>query len=832
MEVKNYFAFTAENKPIRFCTAYLYEAGTSNLVTGLTDKNGNPIDNPFQADKDGLVQFAGPNGVYDLRFKSSLRDYRIRVSIVDTPALLAAAATAAEAGSQAVESAASAKRSEEIALDANQIYDSTADALSNGVKTVVITAPGSGGTDGQYIVPVTGTTGSGGQLLVVVSGNALAEAYVLTRGTNYTGPLSADIDTAAGTAGAEVSLTLAANRGVGQRFYIPSASATGFYDRYKVNAGPVAVLEKTLPAQDLIDDIVATINDRDDVDSLLSISDFAGLVGFLVRQNGSILSPSYNIESDDGGAGVVFADKFGFVGFEFSPTFGAVAPKFSGLDFDIESSRHVDFAVLDGFGFVLFTPSGFSAPPSDPSQPAENYEARNARNLALSAAVARSYNASTASLSAKYNHFVYYGQSLCTGFEGWPALSKTAYSDLGNLMLGNSTRPDDKFSADFTPVGVSTLQPLKAVVQSNDGSTILSDAAVAALTPGAGNEGESPDVGAINFSRRQFLDYHSLSQDGERRFVVTNCGVAGRTIAELSKGADPEIYNRTVDACTAVKSIADSESAAYQIPAIIWMQGEYDYIFDTPQATYKSDLVALRNDMIDDLCSGIAGQSRPPAFITYQTGAGYTKDDQNLAIGMAQLELSEEQDNWYLATPVYPYTDKGGHLDPNGYRWVAMQLGKVIHRVCTLRQGWRPLSPNGLTRDGRVIVIDFHVPEPPLVFDAPYVVLSATNYATKGFRVLVNNVSASILSVSLLHDTMVQIELVNDVPEGATVAVQYAPQAGHGGNGNLRDSDPTIASENYEYSAGNGQYAGANIPALVDKPYPLHNWCVAFHLAI
>ena len=52
MEVKNYFAFTAENKPIPFCKAYLYEAGTSNLVTGLTDKNGNPIDNPFQADKD------------------------------------------------------------------------------------------------------------------------------------------------------------------------------------------------------------------------------------------------------------------------------------------------------------------------------------------------------------------------------------------------------------------------------------------------------------------------------------------------------------------------------------------------------------------------------------------------------------------------------------------------------------------------------------------------------------------------------------------------------------------------------------------------------------
>ncbi|GAB3380751.1 hypothetical protein NCG89_00770 [Spongiibacter taiwanensis] len=83
MEVKNYFAFTAENKPIPFCTAYLYEAGTSNLVTGLTDKNGNPIDNPFQANKDGLVQFSAPNGAYDLRFKAGLRDYRIRTTVLD-----------------------------------------------------------------------------------------------------------------------------------------------------------------------------------------------------------------------------------------------------------------------------------------------------------------------------------------------------------------------------------------------------------------------------------------------------------------------------------------------------------------------------------------------------------------------------------------------------------------------------------------------------------------------------------------------------------------------------------------------------------------------------
>lgn len=132
MEVKNYFAFTAENKPIPFCTAYLYEAGTSNLVSGLTDKNGNPISNPFQADKDGLVQFSGPNGVYDLRFKSSLRDYRIRISIVDTDSLLAAASQAADSENSAIYQA---QRSESAA-DRSESFANISLASNNTFATV------------------------------------------------------------------------------------------------------------------------------------------------------------------------------------------------------------------------------------------------------------------------------------------------------------------------------------------------------------------------------------------------------------------------------------------------------------------------------------------------------------------------------------------------------------------------------------------------------------------------------------------------------------------------------------------------------------------------
>jgi hypothetical protein len=48
---------------------------------------------------------------------------------------------------------------------------------------------------------------------------------------------------------------------------------------------------------------------------------------------------------------------------------------------------------------------------------------------------------------------------------------------------------------------------------------------------------------------------------------------------------------------------------------------------------------------------------------------------------------------WYLAAPAYPVTDKGGHFDPNGSRWLGLQMGKVFYETVVLRRRWKPLSP-------------------------------------------------------------------------------------------------------------------------------------------
>ncbi|MER4424573.1 hypothetical protein J9B67_29485, partial [Klebsiella pneumoniae] len=200
----------------------------------------------------------------------------------------------------------------------------------------------------------------------------------------------------------------------------------------------------------------------------------------------------------------------------------------------------------------------------------------NAENLSYYSKVRSRYNADIERLVFALSMIIWYGQSLSTNQEGYPALSKTPYSNLGNLMLGKSPRPNTRTGAGFTPVGSAILNPLKAVVQSGDGSYVMSDADVAALPAGSGNEGEGA-VAAVNMLRMLFLRQAALLTDPSRLLVLASCGVNGRTVEALSKGADPELYNRIREAVSKIKAIADGESKTFGIGAFCFLQGEWNY---------------------------------------------------------------------------------------------------------------------------------------------------------------------------------------------------------------------------------------------------------------
>ncbi|HBS6115436.1 TPA: hypothetical protein MAL55_004494 [Klebsiella pneumoniae] len=651
----------------------------------------------------------------------------------------------------------------------------------------------------------------------------------------------------------------------GATTYIRSTDGSSLADEYINNGGTLIATGRKMPSQAGVESLVTmTVGDllqHDDADSLIfQLVDILGYRQFyaltsgefgtsksIVRPDGLALSAySLGVSPDSGfyiensaGQRVYIVDGTGVVAprsvrIQRDGSYGTDSAMLGrgGLAFqsgaerlDISGPEFLKIKDLTGQVKVIIDANG-NLPASDGNIAIQDkISILNNSNYAYYSRVRSNFNAQIERLVFELTHIIWYGQSLSTDQECWPALTRSAYSTLGNLMLGDSCRPASREAAAFSPVGgVGVFRPLKAVTQSVSGSSVLTAEEESALTPGASNEGEGA-VAAINMLRKLFLQHNSLRQDPSRQFILSSCGVSGRTIEQLSPGATPELYNRVREAISQVKTIAGDQNKAYGIGAFCFLQGEYNYDLshggDGTRAGYRALMESLYSDFVSDFCSG----QNPPAMFLYQTSGAFTNDTNELAIGMAQLDLATSGQNYFGVCPAYPFPDKGWHLTGNGARWMDMFFAKVMFRVLVLGEGWEPLHCTSAEISGNYALLNYAVPYPPLKWGKPYVGRTATDYSDKGFRATDESGELPILSVEIVADTVVKITFVRDAV--GDVKIWYADKTSHNGNGCLCDSDPFISMEKYEYNAGSGQYADENITELVGKPYPLNNWAWA-----
>ncbi|HIE7233233.1 TPA: hypothetical protein ACXPC7_002861 [Klebsiella pneumoniae] len=651
----------------------------------------------------------------------------------------------------------------------------------------------------------------------------------------------------------------------GATTYIRSTDGSSLADEYINNAGTLQPTGRKMPSQAGVESLVTmTVGDllkHDDADSLIfQLVDILGYRQFyaltsgefgtsksVVRPDGLALSAySLGVSPESGfyiensaGQRVYIVDGNGVVAprsvrIQRDGSYGTDSAMLGrgGLAFqsgaerlDISGPEFLKIKDLTGQVKVIIDANG-NLPASDGNIAIQDrISILNNSNYAYYSRVRSNFNAQIERLVFELTHIIWYGQSLSTDQECWPALTRSAYSTLGNLMLGDSCRPASREAAAFSPVGgVGVFRPLKAVTQSVSGSSVLTAAEESALTPGASNEGEGA-VAAINMLRQLFLKHNSLLQDPSRQFILSSCGVSGRTIEQLSPGATPELYNRVREAISQVKTIAGDQNKAYGIGAFCFLQGEYNYDLshggDGTRAGYRALMESLYSDFVSDFCSG----QNPPAMFLYQTSGAFTNDTNELAIGMAQLDLATSGQNYFGVCPAYPFPDKGWHLTGNGSRWMDMFFAKVMFRVLVLGEGWEPLHCTSAEISGNYALLNYAVPYPPLKWGKPYVGRTATDYSDKGFRATDESGELPIFSVEIVADTVVKITFVRDAV--GDVKIWYADKTSHNGNGCLCDSDPFISMEKYEYNAGSGQYADENITELVGKPYPLNNWAWA-----
>lgn len=424
------------------------------------------------------------------------------------------------------------------------------------------------------------------------------------------------------------------------------------------------------------------------------------------------------------------------------------------------------------------------------------------------------------------NHVLAYGQSLSTGWEGWPALSRPRHD---SLMLGRSVRPRDESAPDFIPVGDAGLRKLAATVQRVSDGALLRPEEVAALPQGDVAMGETVLEGALAFWRGRML--REGARLGIHPLLGSACGVGGRTLERLMRGAQPELFNRLRACMRLGRDAAAGSGRSYGVAAIMLLQGEHNNWGIDGAASGEAEYGALLRALYADIAAmarDISGQADPPALFLYQTGGAYAADA--MGVPMAQLRTALHTPGITLAAPVYPVTDKGGHLDANGYRWLGAQFGKVMHQVIDRGIAWRPLHPIAAALDGRMIEIRFHVPVAPLRFGAPYLGRTAFLAPDQGFAVFDDDGEIILDAVAMSGPDRVSLSLGRT--PGPGLFVRYAGQTRHRGLGCLHDSDATRADDCYEYDATKGHAPEADIPELKGRPYPLMNWCVAFRMDV
>ncbi|ELA3045774.1 TPA: hypothetical protein ME631_005547 [Klebsiella pneumoniae] len=634
-----------------------------------------------------------------------------------------------------------------------------------------------------------------------------------------------------------------ANIPEGSSTYVRSPDSSALADEYMNVAGTLTATGRRMPSQAAIQavlDYISSLIATDDADSpLLTLNDEAGfrLAAFGLN---AIQSNAMTAEYDEFIDGFVFRDSVGFViqqiGTPLLSSVDSVQPvveqqRLVTEAFSAESDADISgFVFRDSVGFVLMNLNGEQSDQNNDG--VDDISRRNAANLAAAAAARDEINTRIARPVYDYNILITDGQSLSNGTEGWAALSKDIRATLNINMLGDSVRPKNENGSTFTPLNGAEIRSARAVVQDliapPDGGNLMTDEAVAALPRGANNFGETVDIGAMWMWREMQLQFRGLATD-ERKIVAVNCGVGGQIIEHLSKGHSWGFYNRIISAVTQIKAIADTEGKTCGVVGFLYLGNEYNYDSTKGGATDRAEYRALLRKLIDDVITdttAITGQTEPPLTVLYQTSGSWTRDSTNMSIGEAQLDICAADANVMMASPAYAVTDKGGHLDANGYRWLGMQFGKVLHRAIDRRQNWRPLQPLSVTLSGTFLRADFLVWSPPLQFRSCYVGSSPTTYAAKGFRVTDDAGDVPVTRVDIVADTVVDITLGRETT--GDVYLWYASQTGSNGNGNLFDSDTTVAVANYEFHEGTGQYPESNIPELANRPYPLNNPCVAF----
>lgn len=436
------------------------------------------------------------------------------------------------------------------------------------------------------------------------------------------------------------------------------------------------------------------------------------------------------------------------------------------------------------------------------------------------------------------------GQSQSIGVQSGPLLTRAPRMASDLLMWGISVRPLRAANTlDASPWGDNDFHSLVSTMEGTGslGNGLLTLAEGDQVALATAGPGESAMEGAAHQFRRMQMASRGLASDPARPLVVNALGIGDTNINDHIPGG-LIFENRYRKHAVDLKAKADALGKTSGVAAIYFEQGGNDDKQNTSAITgvvtadrsgYAAKLSSIINTYRGAVAQGTFGQREVPGVYLVQTRSmselAHTTD---LGVQMAQLDVAASLPGVYVVAQSYAAPDYGTHYTSQGYRMEGCQIGKVMHWTQVLRRPWLPLIPTSLVRRGREILLSYPVMHPPLVFDRP---LGNTGYVAsrldKGFRALDSaRNDLGILGAQIVGQTQVLVTLAS-LPVDGIVNLRFADYS-VGGNGFLRDSDPTRAEDVWEFLSGTTQNSAENIAALIGQPYPLWNWALAFHLPV
>ncbi|HET9622108.1 MAG TPA: hypothetical protein VFP84_12120 [Kofleriaceae bacterium] len=381
------------------------------------------------------------------------------------------------------------------------------------------------------------------------------------------------------------------------------------------------------------------------------------------------------------------------------------------------------------------------------------------------------------------------GQSLALGVSS-TVMSTT--QPFHNLKLVDNG-PNPKYPIDGNPSAKWATAPLVELIRPR----------VAGTGPGYTDNqypndlfGETPHSGMANE-----LSQLWAARGGSSEYVTAHSvvGWSSHCLVDLNKEGGMRAYPASLAEARVWTQLARAAGKTFGYGGIVLTHGECD----AGNLAYGAGLFTLWQDYNTDL-KAITGQTRDVVLLVSQQSTEGVGHYDNSAVQVWQAGVAHPG-QIVCTGPKYQfvYGSDHLHLPAPGYLALGEKYAEVFDQIVNQGVAWQPLQPTAITRAGAVVTIDFHVPNPPLAWDAhlarPHLTKNTVWANGRGFEAKDATGRALAIASVAIQGASVVLTLAA-VPSSAVTIAYAITQDGAGlqggtdlgAHGQLRDSDALI----------------------------------------